>query len=427
MRQTLFHIPHEFLGVPVFGMGWLLLAWALAGVVLLFFLLRRHGFNAETRSHLFILLVVGAAIYFVLPRLEQQAPAGPPLGLPIRGYGVMLLLGVLCGVGLAVQEARRMGLDPDVIFSLAFYAFAGGIVGARLFYVIQYWEQFQRSDAGSTLAAILNVTEGGLVVYGSLIGALLTTAWFMRRHNLPVLAIADLVAPSLVLGLAIGRIGCLFNGCYYGGVCSEGMTFPEGSPPYINQRSLGQLHGFQVGQADGSSAAVVKDVDPGGLAESAGLAVGARIKSINGRPVRTYKNAREILSVAYPRLRIDTDRGTVVLPLQEFPPRSRAVHPTQIYSAINAAILCLLGWAYYPMRRRDGEVFALLATIYPVTRFLLEFVRTDEPGRFGTPLTISQLVSVGMLVGMAALWTYILRQPRGSVLPAQVDSSAKPV
>ena len=101
-----------------------------------------------------------------------------------------------------------------------------------------------------TLGAILNVTQGGLVVYGSLIGALLGGLWFLRRHALPTLAVADLMAPSLVLGLALGRIGCLLNGCCYGGLCDApwGLTFPAESEPYKHQQSLGQLHGFQIAE-----------------------------------------------------------------------------------------------------------------------------------------------------------------------------------
>ena len=69
------------------------------------------------------------------------------------------------------------------------------------------------------------------------------------------------------------------------------------------------------------------------------------------------------------------------------------------------------------IRRRDGEVFALLMTVYPVTRILIELIRTDEPSQFHTQLTISQLISIAILVSLIGFWTYLLKQPRGSVLP----------
>lgn len=414
-------------------MGWALLVWAIVSIVLLLWLVRRQGWNADTRSYLPLMVLVAAAFYFVLPILEE-----PPLGLAIRGYGVMLLVGVVCGVGLAVQQARRMGLDPELIYSLALWSFVGGIIGARLFYVIQYWDRFDDLPLGARIGALVNVTEGGLVVYGSLIGGGITGIWFMRKHGLPILAVVDLVAPAMMIGLAIGRIGCLLNGCCHGGVCESrvlGITFPKGnpphthdSPPYFHQHRLGQLHGFTIGW-NPRGYAVVEAVEPNGAAEKGGLVAGAVIVAINGqpldsyesitkRPVNSYEAAREILQTSGPALAMETHAGTSEIVLPQLPPRSRPAHPTQIYSSINAAVLCLLLWAYYPFRRRDGEVIALLLTLYPITRFLLEVVRSDEPGRFGTPFTISQIISVAALAGAFVFWRYLLRQPRGSVLPS---------
>ncbi len=431
MRQTLIYIPHEIFGLPVFGMGWALIVWAIIGVVLLLWLVRRQGWNADTRSYLPLLLLVAAAFYFVLPFLEERPPNGPPLGLAIRGYGVMLLVGVVCGVGLAVQQARRMGLDPELIYSLALWTFVGGIVGARAFYVIQYWHRFDHATLGATIGALVNVTEGGLVVYGSLVGAGITGIWFIRKHGLPLLAVLDLVAPAMMIGLAIGRIGCLLNGCCHGDVCQSralGITFPKGnppyaldSPPYDHQHSLGQLHGFTVGWDSNQSEVVVRVVEPDSAAEKGGLEVGDFIVSINGESIDSYAKVRRILAMSGPDLAIETHVGsalsTVQVILPQLPPRSRPAHPTQVYSSINAAVLCLLLWAYYPFRRRDGEVIALLLTLYPITRFLLEIIRNDELGKFGTSLTISQIISLATLAGAFIFWRHLFRQPRGSVLP----------
>ncbi|MGO9115052.1 MAG: prolipoprotein diacylglyceryl transferase family protein, partial [Thermoguttaceae bacterium] len=94
--------------------------------------------------------------------------------------------------------------------------------------------------------------------------------------------------------------------------------------------------------------------------------------------------------------------------------RSLPVQPTQIYSTIDGLLLCLLLVCYAPFRRRDGEVFALLMSIYPVTRFLVESLRSDEAPALGTGLTISQNVSLMLLICAAALWLYVLRQPQGT-------------
>jgi len=427
MKQDLFHIPHEWLGVPVFGAGWLLLVWAIISVVLLAYLWRRQGWNADTRSYLPLLLVMGVLIWQVLPRLEGVAGGAGGPGLPIRGYGVMLLVGVLAGVGLAVREARRVGLDPDTVISLCFHLFVFGILGARLFYVIEYWPQFRRPDRLGTLVAILNVTQGGLVVYGSLIGALLGGLWFLRRHALPTLAVADLMTPSLALGLALGRIGCLLNGCCYGGVCDApwALSFPSESEPYRHQQSLGQLHGFQIAEEPARHTPVVVAVEPGGPAAAAGLKPGAVVSAIDGRRVESFAEAREILRDSTARLELATDQGFLTIRLAALPPRSRPAHPTQLYAALGAAILCWLLWCYYPLRRRDGEVFALALTLYPVMRFLEEAIRVDEPGQFRTSFSISQWISMLFLAAVVSLWIYVLRQPRGSAL-ALAESTPPP-
>ena len=80
-------------------------------------------------------------------------------------------------------------------------------------------------------------------------------------------------------------------------------------------------------------------------------------------------------------------------------------------------LLCFFLWTYYPKRRRDGEVTALLLSIYPVVRFLIEIIRIDEPSVSGTGMSISQNISLLMLVAVLGLWIYVLRQPKGSALP----------
>ena len=128
-----------------------------------------------------------------------------PDGLPVRGYGVMLLAGIVAGVGMAMYRARQGGLDPEVIISLAIWMVICGVIGARLFYVIEYWEQnFAGKSLRDTLLEIVNVPEGGLVIYGGFIGAAVGFIMFIRKHRLPLLAMADLVAPSMAIGLALG-------------------------------------------------------------------------------------------------------------------------------------------------------------------------------------------------------------------------------
>jgi phosphatidylglycerol---prolipoprotein diacylglyceryl transferase len=80
-------------------------------------------------------------------------------------------------------------------------------------------------------------------------------------------------------------------------------------------------------------------------------------------------------------------------------------------SAGLAVLLALLLWLWYPFRRRDGEAFAAMLTLYPISRFVLEAIRQDEAGQFGTVLTISQWISILVLVMAIALWIYLLTRP----------------
>jgi prolipoprotein diacylglyceryltransferase len=79
-------------------------------------------------------------------------------------------------------------------------------------------------------------------------------------------------------------------------------------------------------------------------------------------------------------------------------------------------------WAYYPFRTRDGEVFAWMITVYPVMRILEEFIRTDEPEQWDTGLSISQLLSLGVLALAGFVWVYIHRRAPGSVLPPKTPA-----
>jgi phosphatidylglycerol:prolipoprotein diacylglycerol transferase len=140
---------------------------------------------------------------------------------------------------------------------------------------------------------------------------------------------------------------------------------------------------------------------------------GHRIESLGDVKARIFDNFE-----AQQPLQIQLEGGkVVVIPPVPVPARSRPVHPTQLYSAIDAGLLCWLLWSFYPFRRRDGEVLALLLTIHPVTRFLLEIIRTDEPAVFGTGMSISQNISVLLFAAGVALWWWLSKQPRTLAWP----------
>jgi phosphatidylglycerol:prolipoprotein diacylglycerol transferase len=418
MLQTLFHIPAEIYGFPVFGFGLLLAGWTAFSVILLLWLGLRQGFNRDTWSYVPLLILVGATIWFILPQLCDEE------GLPIRGYGVMLLVGVASAVALAAWRAHRLGIDPEIIFALAFWAFVPGIIGARLFYVVEYWSDFKELTTAQTLAGIVNVAKGGLVVYGSLVGGIAGMGVFIIRNRLPVLATFDLIAPSLALGLSIGRIGCLFNGCCYGGMCDLpwAVTFPSGSPVYLRQVEEGRLflQGLKI-SAGPNGIPLIERVEPGSLAEQQGVKSGKRLTSINGREIPTVRAARNEFMHSHESgktiaITVEGDNKVYRWPIVG-EPRSKPVHPTQIYASINSLLLFLFLLAYDPFRRRDGVLSAWLLTLYPVTRILLEVIRVDEPSVLNTGFTPAQNISLILLACGGALWIYVLRQPPATAFP----------
>jgi phosphatidylglycerol---prolipoprotein diacylglyceryl transferase len=410
VRSILFFIPVELAGQPVLGFGWLLWIWLVVSVVTLILVWRQPGGKLrQVLNSLPLLLVAAALIVVVLPWLIERDASGRPLGIPVRGFGVSLMLAVSASLALARYRAVQMGVNPDHIIGLATVMIAAGLVGARLAFVIQYWQEFHRETFLGTLQALTSFTKGGLVVYGSVIAGVPAGIWYLRRHALPGLAIGDIIAPSMALGLAIGRIGCFFNGCCFGGACLppdwRAMSFPADSPPYKHQLDAGWKSGIWVRKQDGQI--YVAHVAPQSPAAASGLEVGDRIASINGTAVESLSVARRRLAKSSSYKVQTADKLIHRWTDPTGPARSVPIHPTQLYAALDAGFLALVLWFAYPYRRRDGEIFALLVTLHPLSRFVLEIIRTDEPGQFGTSLTISQWMSLGILGLAILLWWYI--------------------
>ena len=177
----------------------------------------------ELASFLPFLLIGGAVIAFLLPGMVEVDRAGLPLGIPVRGFGVMLMAATVLSVGLAAYRARQIGIDPDHIYSLAFTMFIAGIIGARLFFVIQYWPEFvatgpDNSIWPTTIKALFNVTQGGLVVYGSVMAGLPAGIWYCANTACRSWRWAT-SSRRAWRSATLGRVGCFLNGCCFGGVC----------------------------------------------------------------------------------------------------------------------------------------------------------------------------------------------------------------
>lgn len=136
--------------------------------------------------------------------------------LDIHTYGVLVAAGFLLGLMLAARRAKAGGLDPRAVNDLGVWLIVAGMLGAKLFHVIFCWEEF----IGAWRQEGLRSLREGFVFYGGFLGAVLATIVFARRRQLPLWKLADLLAPCLALGHALGRLGCFFNGCCFGTACS---------------------------------------------------------------------------------------------------------------------------------------------------------------------------------------------------------------
>ncbi len=149
----------------------------------------------------------------------------------IYWYGVLVALGLLAGLWTAGRRAPLTGIRTETIIDLGPWLILGTIIGARGLYVLSYWRQ---DFANEPFWQIFNIRGGGLVFYGGLIGASLACLLYVRFKKLPLWRIADVLAPSIALGHAFGRIGCLMNGCCYGRACDLrwAIHFPVDHPTH---------------------------------------------------------------------------------------------------------------------------------------------------------------------------------------------------
>ena len=237
----------------------------------------------------------------------------------VHSFGVMMALAFVSAGLMTGWGMKRRGLDPELTYSMLIAAIVGGVVGAKIHYLIVHPEQ-----VGSAL-----FSGSGLIWYGGLIGGTLAVWVVVVFSKARTALVADAIGPALALSYAVGRVGCLLNGDDYGRPTGLpwAMSFPKGSPP--------------------------------------------------------------------------TDQ---------------LVHPTQIYeSLMSLVILALLLVVFIPRLRRAGSLFWSYLALAGVERFVVEFVRVNEPIALG--LTQAQWISVFLFVSGVAVVSW-LETHRSAGIPA---------
>ncbi len=325
-----------------------------------------------------------------------------PNGIPLYGFGTMLFLAFVASMWVAAKRSAKEGVSSDRLFDLAIWVFVCGIIGARIVFMIQY---------DVPLADWYKFWQGGIVFYGSAIGGWVGygLAWLLsfRKYHIPTMKIADIIAPAVCVGLMVGRVGCLLNGCCYGHVCTDGggLSYPLLTAP-ARDLVVGQgyqtLAGFTLHEANlampASERAIVGAIEPNSPAAKAGLERGDVIWKANDEDIADVQQLRRFF-MNWPRgetkLALEVERSGRKVDLPPFTPRSLPLFPTQLFESISMGLLFFLLLAFIPYRQYYGEVFVVLMLGYAVHRFFNETLRDDTAPVLGN-LTLSQVGSVGV-------------------------------
>lgn len=146
-------------------------------------------------------------------------------GFELRWYSLAIMTGIITAMFISIYEGRRKGLPENEIFSLTLWVVLGGVVGARLFHVIDQWSYYAAYPS-----LILQFQRGGLAIWGALVGGGVVTVIYAKMKYLPLARLFDAVIPGVLVAQIIGRFGCIVNGDAYGGVTNVPWAFIYANP-----------------------------------------------------------------------------------------------------------------------------------------------------------------------------------------------------
>lgn len=148
--------------------------------------------------------------------------------LEIRWYGIMVVLAVVAILAISLLEAKRLKIPSDDVYNVAIWAIIGGVIMSRVVHIIDHWSYYMEHPEQI-------VSFEGVGVYGAVIGILIAVVIYCLVKKISIWKICDMVAPGALVGMAIGRVGCLLNGCCYGlettSSCFSVYTHPSSYAP----------------------------------------------------------------------------------------------------------------------------------------------------------------------------------------------------
>jgi len=321
----------------------------------------------------------------------------PFVHLTVKSYGVIMVLSFLAALFLMRKLARRLGEDPEHISNVAMYALISGVIGARIFYVIHHFSEFD----GNFLRMIA-VWHGGLEYYGGFILGLAFTVVYLFRNKLSTKRYLDILAVGLMLGLAFGRIGCFFSGCCFGkpAEVAWAVSFPYASDVYYSQVKPNPQRNRTAPHLD-------LPAEYFGYLSQDGQ---TWLPADEANKFYAYLKPFELLTE---QQKHDVTKGQY---------RCLGVHPSQLYSSLNAFVLTgvlFLFWRRFA-KTVPGSTLAFMMIIYGISRFMLEFIRDDNPFEYAWWLiyrggTISQNIGIYMaILGLILIAVFTKIKPKKS-------------
>jgi phosphatidylglycerol---prolipoprotein diacylglyceryl transferase len=295
--------------------------------------------------------------------------------LTIKSYGLMMVIGFLAAVHVIRRLSRDITPDPQLIVNAALWSIIAGIIGARIFYVIHYFDNFRPN-----LLSVFAIWRGGLELLGGVLLAIAVIIVYLLYHKLPVRKYLDILAIGLMLALAFGRVGCFLNGCCFGKPSNLpwAISFPYDSFSYRSQVSpdLKRNRPEPYLKLPDNFFNYYKEND-------------SWVKYLKPYESLSAEQKQQLRNGQY---------------------RALPVHPTQLYSVVSAffgALLLYLFWRRTGIAldspeknklfAKSGCTFALMFILYGIGRFLMEFLRDDNPFEFDR-LTVSQNISIILVV-----------------------------